>query len=307
MLDELPGRSGRLSRSRDGGLAVQNPRMQVEAAADPFTELMLNYYQAAAPRYDDWAGGVHLKAAARLAQLAAIQTNDVVVDAGCGTGLVARILAAERRRVGRVVGVDMSLAMLEVAETNRPRDAPVTFGRGLAEHLVLRDKTVDVVILGLVLSLTAHPEEVLLEARRVLRPGGRIVISETQRSLYSDVDRMFYAELSDLFQLFPIPARPESHARLGEPQVLRELLEQTGFTDIRTSSMVVGNHVADAHAFIELMRDEGPWTHSMVRLLGPGARERLEHRLTGTVRFSEEGGPFHYHRPYGFGAARRAR
>jgi ubiquinone/menaquinone biosynthesis C-methylase UbiE len=279
--------------------------MQVEAAADPFTELMLDYYRAAAPRYDDWAGGVHLKAAARLAQLAAIQPNDVVVDAGCGTGLVARVLAAERRRVGRILGVDMSLAMLEVAETNRPRDAPVTFGRGLAEHLVLRDKTVDVVILGLVLSLTARPDEVLLEARRVLRPGGRVVISETQRSLYSEVDQIFFAELNDLFQLFPIPARPESHSRLGEPQMMRRLLEQTGFKDIRTSSMVVGNHVTDAHAFIELMRDEGPWTHSMVRLLGPGARARLEHRLTGTVRFSEEGGPFLYHRPYSFAVAQR--
>lgn len=305
MLDEWPEHPDRLSRARDGGGALQNPGMHVEAAADPFTAQMLDYYRATAPAYDDWAGGVHLKAAARVAQLATINAGDVVVDAGCGTGLLARVLAAERRHLGRIIGVDVSLSMLEVAETNRPRDAPVSFGRGVVEHLVLRDKTVDVVVLGLVLSLVARPEAALLEARRVLRPGGRIVISETQRSLLSEVDAMFLAELRDLGTVFHIPDRPASHARLGEPQTLAELLHQTGFTDVQTSSMVVGNHTADARTFIELMREEGPWTYTMLNLLGPGARERLEQRLTGTVRFSEEGGPFLYHRPFSFAVGRR--
>lgn len=285
--------------------AIQNPIVGVETAADPFTSLLLAFYEQAAPRYDDWAGGVHRKAAARLAQLAAVKPGELVVDAGCGTGLFVRAVTSDGGRAARVLGVDVSQPMLDIAEAGCTNDPTVTFGRGIVEDLVLRDNQVDVVALGLVLSDVADPEAVLLEARRVLRPGGRVVVSEFRRSLQTEVDAMFFTELRELALLFRIPERPASHRLLGEPHVMRGLLEEAGFGDVRTSSMVVGNHTEDARAFVELMRDEGPWTHTMVGLLGPVARERLERRLTGTVRFSEEGGPFLYHRPFTFAVATR--
>ena len=279
--------------------------MGVDTATDPFTSLLLAYYEQAAPRYDDWAGGVHRKAAARLAQLAAVQPGELVVDAGCGTGLFVRAITSDGHRPVRILGVDVSQPMLDIAEASGPGDPTVTFGRGVVEDLVLRDAQVDVVALGLVLSDVADPEAVLAEARRVLRPGGRIVVSECRRSLQTEVDAMFFTELRELALVFRIPERPASHRLLGEPPVLRGLLEEAGFGEAHTSSMVVGNHTEDAHAFVDLMRDEGPWTHTMVGLLGPAARERLERRLTGTVRFSEDGGPFLYHRPFTFAVARR--
>lgn len=282
------------------------PLVSVEASTDPFVEMLLRFYEEAAPLYDDWADGVHRKAAARLAQLAAVQPGDLVVDAGCGTGLVANSFAGVLRSGGRVVGVDLSPAMLQVAEAHRPADAPIGFGQGVAEQLVLRPETVDVVVLGLVLSYTEDPLVVLREAHRVLRPGGRVVVSEYRPSLLTEVDEIFYAELRDLAEVvFRVPERGLGHHTFGEPAVLKRILEETGFGAVRTSSMVVGNHTADAHAFVELMGYATPWTHALLRLMGPGARERLEHRLTGTLRFSHEPEGFRYHLPYSFAIGRR--
>lgn len=282
--------------------------MSVEASADPFVEMLLRFCEEAAPLYDDWADGVHRKAAARLTQLADVQPGEMVVDAGCGTGLVANSLAGVLRSGGRVVAIDLSPAMLAVAEANRPPDAPIFFGRGVVEDLVLRTETVDVVVLGLVLSYTADPEAVLLEARRVLRPGGRLVVSEYRPSLLTEVDAIFHAELRDLADVvFRVPERGLAERVVGEQSVLLGLLGSCGFGDVHTSAMVVGNHTTDAHAYVELMRYDTPWTHALLALMGPGARERLERRLTGAVRFSHEPESFRYHLPFTFATAKRIR
>lgn len=113
-------------------------------------------------------------ASAGLAGLLALLGDDLVVgDLGCGTGLVAAELAPH---VGRVIAVDESKAMLTAARRRLSGCDNVELRAGALEALPLDDATLDAVVLSLVLHYVVEPALVLAEARRVLRPGGRIVV-----------------------------------------------------------------------------------------------------------------------------------
>ena len=94
-------------------------------------------------------------------------------DLGCGTGTVAEALAPFVRRV---VGVDASASMLELAGRRLERFDNVDLVPGELESLPLDDGSVDVATMMLVLHHIEHPEAAISEAARCLRPGGRILI-----------------------------------------------------------------------------------------------------------------------------------
>lgn len=96
-----------------------------------------------------------------------------VADLGCGTGQVAELLAPF---VAGVVAVDESAAMLSAARKRLRDQANVTVHEGDLAALPLDDESVDAALLFLVLHYTAEPADVLAEAYRVLKPGGRLLI-----------------------------------------------------------------------------------------------------------------------------------
>jgi SAM-dependent methyltransferase len=99
----------------------------------------------------------------------------VVVDLGCGTGVVTRMVAERAGPAVRVVGVDLSEKLLEAAR-RLSTDARIEWCRASADALPMADGTADVVILHTLLSHVPDPAAVLAEVRRVLKPGGRAVI-----------------------------------------------------------------------------------------------------------------------------------
>lgn len=112
--------------------------------------------------------------------LGEVRAGDTVLDLGCGAG-VDSILAA--RRVGpsgRVVGVDMTEAMVKKAKDNAVAAgvANIEFHTGEADRLPAGDGTVDVVISNGVFNLCLDKKKVLAEVFRVLRPGGRIQMAD---------------------------------------------------------------------------------------------------------------------------------
>ncbi|HEY3082201.1 MAG TPA: methyltransferase domain-containing protein [Chloroflexota bacterium] len=113
--------------------------------------------------------------------LGRLAPGETVVEVGSGAGMDALIAARQVGPAGRVIGVDMTDAMVEKARANAllVDAANAEFRKGLAEELPVADGTADVVLSNGVINLCPDKEAAYREVLRVLKPGGRIQVVDT--------------------------------------------------------------------------------------------------------------------------------
>jgi len=156
--------------------------------------------------------------------IAALQPGETVVDLGSGGGFDCFLSAQEVGDTGRVIGVDMTPDMLTKARNNAEKGkySNVEFRLGEIEHLPIADNEADVIISNCVINLSPDKTQVFREAFRVLKPGGRLAISDVVATA-----------------ILPEEMRKDVglvSACMGNASLIEDLatmIEEAGFTNVR--------------------------------------------------------------------------
>jgi arsenite methyltransferase len=199
--------------------------------------------------------------------IAGLRPGETVLDLGSGAGLDCFLSAKQVGEAGHVIGLDMTDSMLELARTNQQKVGltNVEFRKGEMEAMPIDDASVDVIISNCVINLSPDKDAVFRESFRVLRPGGRLHVSDVV--LVRDLTAEEQGDLDAWAGCTSGALHKDDY---------RARLQAAGFTGVSVDVIEYGDK---------------PWRSALItaykqtedgRIIGPGESSALPH-LDGTI------------------------
>jgi ubiquinone/menaquinone biosynthesis C-methylase UbiE len=209
-----------------------DPGRPVTGTLGPAAARAVAAYDAAADRRDDPALGFLVRAADRTIAALDLQPGMRVLDLACGTGVASLLAAQAVAPRGRVLGVDLSESMLEVARAKARRadlGDVLEFRHGDMIATGLPDDSFDAVVCVFGLVLVADMEGLVRELWRMVKPGGRLVITTWGPRLWAPMMDVWKAAIAaerpDLIQA------SDPWDRVTDPTAMAELLRAAGIAE----------------------------------------------------------------------------
>ena len=158
--------------------------------------------------------------------MASLKPGEIVLDLGSGGGFDCFLAASAVGETGKVIGVDMTPEMVSRARENAEKAGlkNVEFRLGEIEHLPAEDKSVDAIISNCVINLSPEKDKVFREAYRVLKPGGRLAVSDVVAT--APLPEEIRKDLSLISACIGGAERIES---------IKRMLEETGFEEVKVT------------------------------------------------------------------------
>lgn len=253
----------------------------------------------AAERYEQILVPAILGPVARaLVDWSALQSGEIVLDVGCGTGAAARFAAEQVGSFGRVIGVDVNAGMIDVAKSLPPANgAVIEWHEGSAYELPLADQTVDAVLCAQTLQFLNERQLALSEMHRVLKPGGHLA-----SGLWCDIRESPYFDA--LVEAVARHIGPDTAAglkaafTLSNPDEIRDLMLGAQLKNIGTTVRQLDLDLPPLSEFVPLHVSATPMAAGFNAASRPAQQAVMEEVSEGLARYKMDGGvriPFKTH------------
>ena len=186
--------------------------------------------------------------------IAGLQPGETVLDLGSGGGIDCFLAAQQIGPAGHVIGLDMTPDMLALANENKAKVGiqNVEFRQGEIENMPIDDEAVDVIISNCVINLSPDKDAVFSEAFRVLKPGGRLAVS----------DIVTHGDIPDAVRQ-SIESWVGCIAGALDEEVYLQKIREAGFTDVRVESRdLYGTEMLDSQML-------GPAAEALLATIDP--------------------------------------